>query len=68
MEKKVAVFDEEIGNCVNEKDRAHVFDFSKFEIIAIDDFHSVINGSWKFKGDIEAPWDMTLYTERFERG
>lgn len=66
--KVVPVLDETWENCVSDKDRAGAYDTSRLEVINVDDFHSVLNGTWKFTRDIEAPWNFKVFTERFERG
>lgn len=64
----VPVFAESFEECVKPKDKAGVCDFSSMEVIAEDQKHSFLNGSFKFMKDLKAPWDYKLYTERFERG
>lgn len=66
--KIVIVFDEKIEICAKEDERAGKFDLSELEIVATDDTHSFMNDTWKFTGDITAPWFYHMYCERYERG
>lgn len=66
--KVVFVFDESLIECAEPKDKAGFFDFSELEVIAEDDTHAYLNGIWKVTKDLESPWYLAIYTERYERG
>lgn len=64
----IPVFDEVIQDCTTPDTKAGFFDFSGLEIIAENDTHAYLNGSWKFLKEVSSPWVYVIYTERFERG
>ena len=44
------------------------FDYTNFQIIPINDTHTVLNGYVKFLKGITAPWHVHWHTEQYERG
>lgn len=63
----VPIIDEHFEECVSPSEKAGVFDVSGLQIIAENDTHAYMNGTWKFTRELKAPWLFLLYTERFER-
>lgn len=68
LSKIVPIIDEALEECVTEEDKAGIFDLSGLQVIAEDDTHAFMNGTWKFNKDLRAPWVYIIYTERFDRG
>lgn len=66
--KVVTMFDEAIKDCTTPETKAGVYDFTGMDVIAQDDTHAFLNGTWKFLKDVKSPWVYVIYTERFERG
>lgn len=64
----VPVFAETFEECVKPKDKAGIVDFTSIEVIAQDQSHSFLNGTFNFLKDLKAPWDYRMFTERYERG
>lgn len=66
--KMEIVLDEKLEKCVDAKDDAGFYDMSEFEIVAESDTKVFLNGSIKFLRNVEAPWSVHIFAEKFNRG
>ena len=60
--------DEKIENCAPPDQDAKALDTSNFELIAVTDYESYINGSIKFLKKLDGKIPFHAYTEKFDRG
>lgn len=66
--KIVAIPYEDFEICVPPEERAPNFDYSEMEIIVESDTEAYLNGSWNIVEETKSPWNMTIYSEKYERG
>ena len=62
------IVDEKIENCAPPDQDAKLFDFSNFELIAVTDYETLINGSIKFLKKLDGKIPFHAYSEKFDRG
>lgn len=65
--KVLIIIYEDYERCVEPEEEAGKLDFSDLHIIALSDTKVYLNGSVKFLKDINAPWRIFAFGERFIR-
>ncbi|CAG9798442.1 unnamed protein product [Chironomus riparius] len=64
--KNYLTVDDELKDCAKTDD--HLVDWSDYNLVAINDTLTVVNGSVTFLRDVISPWSAHFYAERYERG
>lgn len=65
--KMEIILDEKLEDCSDPEDAAGLFDLSDFEMIAETDTSIFLNGTIRFRKDVQAPWKVFGYGETYDR-
>lgn len=55
-------------DCTNKSQADRLLNFKDFQLIAVNDTHTFINGSLTFLEDVKKSFPVTLHGEHYERG